>query len=249
VRVKPRLISCYFTEGERWPKLARVLEHTAQQHCQGWDIQVSRLQMPTKPSIADCFAANNLVLTHWCQAVHDAPVGTPMLLVDADMAILRPLDDVWDQDFDIAYTVRETRARYPLNAGVVFVRAGWRARAFFRHWLQVDDGFLADPQSHLIWKRRWGGINQAALGCVLDHQPADHPDVRLLRLPCAEWNCEDYSWSAFEPQVTRILHVKSDLRRAVFSGPKQASRGPYATLAKLWLDLEQQACAGETVTT
>lgn len=238
---RPRLISCYFTEGERWPRLAGVLEHTAHQHCQGWDIRVSRLQMPTQPAIADCYAANSHKLAHWCQEVDAAPDGTPMLLIDADTAILRPLDDIWDQPFDMAYTVRPPRSRYPFNAGVVFVRASLRSRAFLAYWLDVNQRFLGNQRDHETWKRRYGGINQAALGHVLDLCPNVFGSVQLLTLPCATWNCEDDSWATFDPQATRILHVKSDLRRLVFGGPKQAARSQYAELCALWQRLDREA--------
>lgn len=245
----PRLISCYFTEGERWPRLARVLEYTAHQHCPDWDVRISRLQMPTQPAIADCYAANSHKLAHWCQAVEDAPDGTPMLLIDADAAILQSLDDIWEQPFDIAYTVRPPRSRFPFNAGVVFVRASAGTRAFLGHWLDVNNRFLTDPRDHETWKRRHGGINQAALGRVLTLRPLpDHLGaLAITTLPCATWNCEDDSWASFDPQATRILHVKSDLRRLVFGGPKQAARSQYAELCALWLGLEQQARAAETV--
>ena len=44
--MKPRLEACYFGTGDhgaRYERLARVLEHTAQEHCPDWDIRVERL--------------------------------------------------------------------------------------------------------------------------------------------------------------------------------------------------------------
>jgi hypothetical protein len=207
-----------------------------------------RLQMPTVPALADCYAANTHKLEHWCQAVQEAPDGTPMLLIDADTAILQPLVHVWERRFDVALTVKpKPPARFPLNAGVIFLRASLLTKAFMQGWLDGNACLLANQREHQQWKGRFGGINQAALGRWLD-RPSEPNTLNIHRLSCAEWNCEDDSWATFDPQVTRILHVKSDLRRAVFSGPKQAARGPHARLAKLWLDLEQQAHAGEAVT-
>jgi hypothetical protein len=171
----------------------------------------------------------------WYEAVSMAPDGAELLLIDVDTVILRSLDAVWQQAFDIAYTTKPSR--FPFNSGVVFVRVNDRSRAFVKTWRDENLRMLTSETHHQAWRRKYGGINQASLGYTLDSKLA--AGVQLVQLPCVEWNCEDSSWALYDPSVTRILHVKSSLRRAVFLGhPAPVSVRP---LGRLWRQLEQEA--------
>jgi hypothetical protein len=240
--MKPRLEACYFGDGAdgEWPRLARVLAYTAARHCPGWDTRVLALSPPPRtldPFAADHSRSNTWKLDHWCSLVEQAEDGTPLLLMDADIVILRPLDDVWQKPFDVAYTTRP--GAFPFNGGVVFVRVSDAARTFFRVWGEENRRMFVDRLYHRTWKRKYGGMNQAAFGCVLEspHRQA----LSILELPCAEWNCEDMSWATFDPAVCRVLHVKSELRQNVFgSGPESRQ---LRHLVRLWADLERAASA------
>jgi hypothetical protein len=243
----PRLESCYFTElrNDPWTRLARNLAFTAAEHCQGWTVRVAALppyrQSSAMPGIAliDGYTANTYKLDHWCQVVQDAADGTELLLIDTDTLILRPLDDVWAQPFDLAYTVRP--ARFPFNGGVVFLRVSAATRAFVLRWRDENRRLFRDKAAHQIERRKYGGINQAAFGALLERGEAT--DLRIVRLPCAEWNCEDSTWASFDPAVTRILHVKSMLRKAVlgFAGAPPALKA----LVQVWRTIDRAALAAE----
>lgn len=241
----PRLVCVYFDAASsgQFSRLAEVLRWTAAQHCPTWDRAIDAIPAPTPPRrklVEPAHLHNTEKLDRWVAAVDAAPDGQPMLLIDADTAILRPLDDVWQQPFDVAITVREPGCRLPLNAGVVFVRATAAARALLRRWRDINRQMVTDHELHREWKRRYGGLNQAALGCAMSERAI--ADLALLRLPCLEWNCEDSSWSAFDPARTRILHVKSLLRKVIFRlAPAWPEVKP---LTRLWLGLERQALEG-----
>lgn len=237
----PRLVCCYFGEGYQgqWPRLAHVLAYTADQQCAGWDVRIRTLEAEARPSATgvESHVHNTQKLEHWCREVEAAPDGTRMLLIDADTIILRPLDAVWDLAFDVAYTVRPALCRLPFNAGVVFLRVSPAVRAFMAAWRDANARMLGDRRLHHAWRATFGGINQASLGHTLASPVA--ADVDLVQLPCAEWNCEDASWMSFDPAVTRIVHIKSTLRRAIF----KMARTPTwcAPLTKLWHGLERAA--------
>lgn len=240
----PRLVACYFGEGvgQQYPRLARVLEHTARQHCPGWMIAVD--QLPAGPlhrsGYAEGEVANVLKMRHWIGAVRQAPDDTGLLLIDGDTVILRPLDPVWTLPFDVAYTVR-SRA-LPFNGGVVFVRTTPAGRAFVDAWMAEAERMFTDRAYHGIFRRKYGGISQAALGAVLESPIAGATTLRPL--PCLEWNCEDTSWAAFDPALTRILHLKSALREVVFHvGPSGPAVRALKPLALLWRRLEAEALA------
>lgn len=235
-----RLYACYFGSGLRnqWTRLAQVLAHSAARHCPDWTVQVEAIALP-KPR-ARCssgYVDNTHKLDRWCAVAAAAPDGTQLLLIDADTVILRPLEAIWAQPFDVAYTVRPAASRFPLNAGVVFVRVSDRARAFMTAWRDENRQMFADAARHQPWRKRYGGINQAALGAVL--ASAHVADLAIARIPCAEWNCEDSTWADFDPAVTRILHVKSQLRLALFQGVSGVAR--WKKLIALWRACELAA--------
>lgn len=236
----PRLESVYFAddprEREHWIRLARVLRSSAAQHCPDWRVTIAQLPPGPQLSVAAGLAANTYKLDHWCALVEQAPDGDGLLLIDADTMILRPLDPIWDVPFDLAYTTKPT-TRFPFNAGVIFVRVSEPARTFMRAWRDENRRLLRDQAALRIWRRQYGGMNQAALGSVLTTPHAKAITIR--QVPCVEWNCEDATWAAFDPAITRIVHVKSTLRRAVLGfAPAQK---PLLPLIAQWRACERAA--------
>ncbi len=239
----PCLEACCFgadPDGQ-WARMARVLAWTAGQHCPGWVSHIQRIRpqpMVSALGIAS-HVANTQKMEHWYTLVSAAPDGARLLLLDADTMITRPLDDVWDRDFDLAYTTKESR--FPFNSGVVFVRVTDRARAFVSAWRDENRRMLGDSAHHQTWRKRYGGINQASLGFMLAQPP--RAGLTIATLPCVEWNCEDFSWERFDPRVTRIVHLKSSLRRAIFL--RTAVGQHVRPLAALWGTLEREALEAE----
>jgi hypothetical protein len=144
-------------------------------------------------------------------------------LIDGDTAILKPLDSVWDQVFDIAFTFRERGL--PLNGGVVFLRVSPQSRSFIEEWWKLNLLFLGNAALHGPWRDKYAGMNQAALGCLLE---TGH-SCEVARLPCREWNA--CSPELYTPAVSRVLHVKSSLRRATFGIEPVRSNMPAAIAA------------------
>lgn len=248
----PQIVASYFQgvdKADRWPRLAAVLAFTAEQHCPTWQRRITALAPP--PFVPNpnprLFQANTKKLEHWRDAVLNAADGDRLLLIDADTAILRPLDDVWDRPFQVAYTTKRIPPgqrvrnvdRFKFNGGVLFVRVSSATKAFLALWADENRRMLEDPARHRPWMSRCGGINQAALGKLL-HDGA-LAGLDLAELPCAEWNCEDSTWPAFDPDRTRILHVKSDLRAACFLRYRETPE--LDRLTKLWRSLDRQASA------
>lgn len=237
----PRLIAFY--EGEAYARMARVLAYTAAVQCAGWDLQVNEATLFTEKdrSIEQRVRRNNSKLLHWAEAVDEAPDGTPMLLIDCDVMIVRSLDDIWARDFDIAYTKRDReRTVLPLNAGVVFVRATAAARRFLHDWYQATKYFKRTHEGLMLARKKYGACDQAGLAFLLDSKRFD---ARILALPCQEWNCEDSEWGRYG-QNTRIVHIKGSLRKAIFNQPiSQGRKSSVLPLARRWKEFEHEACA------
>jgi len=242
-----RIISCYFAgagTGDRWPRLARVFEHTARTHSPEWQLQLTKLSAPRRRlNQSDNHSANALKLEHWCDAVRSANDGDELLLIDADAFIVRPLDDIWVMPFDVAYTVRPPGYPMPLNGGVVFLRVSSSTRQFMATWGAANAAMLLDRALLAKW-RKYQGINQRALGMLIEEGLTGLHS--LLDLPCAEWNSEDSAWSSFDPAFTRIVHVKSELRDAVFPSKYHPCRKPHLkAIARIWEELERDALSTE----
>jgi hypothetical protein len=238
----PRLVSVHFgtAAGDQWPRLARVLAWSARRHCPDWEVDVRAFEpAPCRaPSASASCVANTQKLDEWARVVTAAADGDHLALLDADTMIVNPLDAVWDGAFDLAYTVRPPASPYPINAGVVFVRVGPGTRAFVTRWRDENRRMLRDRDHHAKWRKRYGGINQAALGCLLEQ--GGH-NLALAPLPCQAWNCEDASWEAFDVATTRIVHIKSGFRRALFL--RTHAPGCLGPLVKLWRGYEHAALA------
>lgn len=244
----PRLVVCRFngrSKSSDIARLARVLASTAARHCAGWSFELqdigrrSMTPVGLRPSHAD----NLHKLEAWARAIDASADGDRVLLMDADTAILRPLDPIWSKPFDLAYTVRPRRSEMPFNSGVVAVRVNAKTRAFMSEWVAENRAMAADQSYHAKHRQRFGGINQAAFGVLIDRRKGEKDDkkIRLATVPCLEWNCEDTSWPAFDPAVTRILHVKGALRAHLFNLTSAEASSDVQALAALWRQLEATA--------
>lgn len=212
-----RLEAVYFPADdgvEEWRRLAAVLEATAAAHCPAWSrrvVRIGKAKAGTGTGVS-AHVANTHKLEHWADLVAASADGDELLLLDADTYIRQPLDEVWSRPFDLAYTVREYPV--PFNLGVLFVRVSDRARALFE-LLRAENRRLFRPSDETaIWRRRFGGVNQAAFGFLLER--GVYAGCTIRQLPCHEWNCEVSSWPRFDPAVTRIVHVNGALRRQIF---------------------------------
>jgi len=236
----PILASVYFgsgAAGDHFRRMARALEYSALRHAPAWRVEVRQVPPPSgvyRSTLGvPAHEHNSAKLDHWRDRITAAADGDRVLLIDVDTMITGPLDPVWDLPFDLAYT--SAAERLPLNAGVVFVRVSPSTRGFLEQWAAVNRSFLGDAAALRPWRARYAGINQAALGFMLER--AGH-GCQVARLDGAIWNCEDSTWRRFDPATTRIVHLKSDLRRAIFRG---LARPALSTLVAAWRELEAAA--------
>lgn len=226
--MRPILVAGY--QGKPYDRLARVLALTARRWCPDWEHRIERIDM-SKPGAK---------YDHWRSAIDGAPDGTPIALLDCDTMILRGLDDVWLEPFDVAFTARDPkRTTHPNNAGVLFARAGVPSRAFFLEWHEaVLRGRLAGQNLRKAWSRDFGGYEQAALSGLLERTNA-----AIHALTCREWNCEQTEWGRFDGS-TRIVHVKGSFRSALFDRATRLSPSrarEIKPLLELWRRLEKEA--------
>lgn len=233
-----RIEAPWFGDKPEFVRMAAVLDMTARQHCPNWAINVRHVgvnDLDAHSRARPSHIENTQKMEAWNAIVQGAENGERILLIDADTFIVNPIDDIWDRDFDLAYTDKDSR--FPFNSGVVFVRVSPALKAFFSVWADVNRRMLTDNVAHAPWRRKYGGINQAAFGQVLKSKHAD--TINIVTIPCAEWNCEESAWAGFNPKTARIVHVKGAFRRALFqASPMDLKRQGVRNLIGVWTALE-----------
>lgn len=232
------LHSVYFAaadgRGERWRRMARVLEHSARVAMPDWLVSVRRLPTPPASSQPASFVSNTHKLDEWDRIVAEAADGTELVLIDTDTMLLASLDPAFADPCDIALTRKSNTTRFRLNGGVVVVRVNATSRRFMRAWRDRNREFFADEQRRAPYLATFGGINQSALGSLLEEQHG----TSIRYLDCAIYNaCYEPLWQRAAQAGARVVHFKSHLRQALFG----SAGARYFSLISRWKRFERDA--------
>ena len=211
---------------------ARVLEKSIKRHSPAavWCHQTMRHPRPVRGIVRHA-SVNTGKLERWNEFVQG--ISEPTICCDADMLCLGPLEDAFDAEFDVAYTVRPGLRRF--QAGAVFVRPTEAAKAWFFDWTMLNDSLLDDAERMDAMIAQHGGVNQASLALMTERSSNG---VLLAALPCEVWNSCSQTWGTFGPE-TRLLHLTGRLRRAAMTGRVPAKGGPYGDMVPMvtaWLE-------------
>ncbi len=208
------------------PKYSVLLERfreSVAEHMPHVRFEVHTIQAPDPiDGVPIAFVSNTVKLSHWAREATET--REPLILADCDMLATSDCSGVFDQDFDVAYTVRTQPSRCPMNGGVMFVKPTPAAIRFLETMHGVNLRMMRDPVFHEPWRQKYVGYNQAAFGYILENQLV--PSAKLLALPCRKYNAVDNDW-AFIDGDTCMVHIKGALRTAVL-----AKRIPSGKLAK-----------------
>ena len=199
--------------------LRDVLHYSLRKHVRTDDVEIVdiRLDEPYQRERARGIISNTDKLFRWQQEVEDSEDGDCVMLLDCDMMVLKDPCDIFEKDFDVAYTERENSG-FPINGGAIFVKVNQRSKKFFRLFLDINNRMYDDIVFHTFWRKRYAGINQSAFGYLIDEEGYEKEvkkhDAKLLSVPCSKWNvCQDWDKSL---KNARIIHVKGQLRKSVF---------------------------------
>jgi len=229
----------------RYDKLSRVLEYSIKKNCPGAEFKLIRIAAPTSWRTKKCFASNTVKLQRWVEEME--ATDDDIIFLDCDMIVLRDLHDAFKMDFDVALTVNGTGS-IPYNGGAVFCHNTQAARDFIRLWNKCNIELYNDMRKHLKWRTKYAGMNQAALGYMLETNAAKPHDmlsdtrkikasesiVNIKRLPCSIWNVCKNDWRTMNDKMY-ILHVKSALRTAVLDPRANAMYfRAFSAAIKIW---------------
>jgi hypothetical protein len=164
------------------------------------------------------YLANSVKLNYWAERIKKESGN--ICLIDGDTVVLKDVSHVFDQDFDIAYTLRSKGSEMPVNGGVIFVKPSELVNDFFEKWVLTNNEMLVNQALHRHWYARYKGMNQASFGYMMERYKTD---LKIIPVPCSKYNaCDRSDWININHD-THILHVKSELRVACLrdSVPKQ----------------------------
>lgn len=177
------------------------------------------------------FVSNTYKLKKWAEYI--STVDDDVILADCDMLMLQSAEHAFDEPFDIAVTKTVAPVRVPVNGGIIMVRNTERAKAFIKRWNEINEQMYANHAFHNEWKHRYPGMNQAALGYMLEVEQA-LADVHYYTT--RQWNATNSDWGKIY-EDTVFVHIKGALRREVMTG---SVHGPHAPEVLLWREVQRQ---------
>lgn len=228
----PAVHTWVFARGddERYVQMTRVFQHSCHKH--GVGCHVHTMPAPEIGNKAHWMSSNHHKLIEWKDMVDHLPDGRMAIISDSDMMLLQPFPtDYFVSVRHVALTRRENH-RLPFNAGVVVVRGGEVARNIFAEWVARDTAMYKNPELHKPYRNKYAGMNQASLGLLLEDIGQDKFDF----FPCRELNCCQ-PWPR-DLSSTYFVHVKSELRKAVFGAHTRDER--VMKLRKIWRELAEE---------
>ncbi len=222
--------------GDRWNRMGAVLDWSARQAMPDWLVSVRRFTQPPTSAESASFVDNTHKLEEWTRIVEASADGTELVLIDADTMVLGPLDAMFsDGSPDVQVTRKYNTQRFIFNGGVVAIRSSEDSRAFMRTWRDRNEEFFRNPAQRAPYLLTFGGINQSALGSLLE-EPRWNKLVGML--DCQRWNaCYEPLWQRAEATHAAVVHFKSHLRRELFG----SRTGKYFSLIAKWEKFEREA--------
>jgi hypothetical protein len=229
-----KIISVYFDyDGDKkYSIMAKVLEESVKKNCPSADFELIKLQQP-RYRTKRCFTSNTVKLAEWLRVMSET--NDNVIFMDCDMLVLNDLHNAFNSDFDIGYTKRN-HSRIPYNGGVVFVKNTEKAHNFIALWKEINDKMYKDYSFHRKWRDKYAGMNQAAFGYIMEKCKFD---AKLKVFECSEWNVCREDWGNVKEEITKIVHIKSGLRRTVFGARHPDSR--LQKVVKLWFGYAVEA--------
>ncbi|URF03415.1 hypothetical protein [Cupriavidus campinensis] len=142
----------------------------------------------------------------------------PLVLIDSDILLNRPLTDVFERDFDVAVTWRKSH-NMPINGGLMILnnRRPEVVRIFFQRFVDIYLEKYAGDEA------KWYGDQLAIRDCVgLSHHQMRQREIReidgckILFLPCEVFNFSPENRASSirqRDQTVSVLHFKGERKR------------------------------------
>jgi hypothetical protein len=153
------------------------------------------------------------LLAIWILYARQSYIESPLfdcnsVFIDPDVLLVRSIDDVFDRDFDIAFTEREVKGD-EINTGVVFIKPDNKDAL-----IGLFEELRKKCRSYPYNKQTWFG-DQKSVNDILN-ECASPCGLRVLKLPCDIYNaspCMEQTPEKMErnrkmAENARIMHFK-----------------------------------------
>jgi len=105
----------------------------------------------------------------------------------------------------------------------VFMQPTHLAKSFMQEWTIRMDSLVSKwpARKSVRLVERYAGAHQAAFASTYESlcKQDTRYVARIKSLPCAVWNCEQFSWDDYSHENTAVIHVKSVLRAKLLGNP------------------------------
>lgn len=216
-----KAVSVVFDYGSRdnYNRLADVLEKSWAENARV-PLELHRIQAPETGQRHASFYSNTKKLELWRECFDQDTI-----FVDADMLCLRCPSGGFELVEDIGITGRS--GPLPLNGGVMFIKHTKRGKAFMKDFEEINARMLEDKKFHKQWQDKYAGINQSAIGYLIENEYQDYdllPEVYNL---CDGW--EDW-------RTAHLVHIKGHLRKICLRRRiRRRVKNPLSDIAMEWV--------------
>jgi hypothetical protein len=231
--------------GVQYSRMAKVLQRSAKAH--GVDVTINYISdsdTELRGSLHGTYYQNCRKTKHHAELIDRQDTGDIVALLDADMLVLKPLLPDLEELMagrDLAITYRPPHHRFLLNSGMVATRVNPLTRQLHWNWAKRAAKMMQEPKLYRQYASRYGGINQSALGSLLEEE--EWNCLKLLGLTTLEWNATvlEHSQSL---EKSRIVHLLGALRKYCLHPGSCPSKHFLAPLVAAW---EQHADSFDNV--
>lgn len=224
-----RLVSVLFDGANRadYERMARVLKLSAERNSPATPIEIhdigetlGEVGKIARPICKRTWIDNARKTYAHSEIVNGAKDGELIGFFDCDTMVLGDLSilERYSVTYDLAVTHRPKGSDWLINTGFYVVRVSPKMREWCTLWARTAGRMLMNESFHNKWRngRSYGGINQAALGFLLECWRGAIP-VSVLNLKCEEWNSTPETWKTGSP---RIVHFMDHLRLCCLTGAR-----------------------------
>ena len=212
-----------YKNGPDYAELLDVFKKSVSIHQPDAEFVEIKIDTPDKePTKAYFMTYNTIKLRYWVDFLKHT--NDNVIFADCDMLMLQSAAHAFDIPFDVAYTARQIVYKAPLNGGIMFARPTRKAIGFFKELLEINERMYDDESFHGPWMRKYIGMNQAAMGYILENGNRAGAKVHEYLTPI--WNAVEGDWQRLNDE-TVFCHLKGKVRESI-----QRRRYPCGTYRK-----------------
>jgi hypothetical protein len=224
-----------FAAKKDYSRLMNVYKKSIKKNMPGtWLTEINLPAPRIQPGDQKMLAANTVKIDAWIEELDRSTEN--VVLSDCDMLSVGNIEPVFNLNFDIAITKR-SGGLLPFNGGIVLVKNTISALNFMKLWKSINRQMYQDRIFHMIWREKYAGMNQAALGYILEKEKFD---AKVIQIPCSKYNLCDDDWQNVNNDSI-FVHIKGKLRQFLLKNYNvNAMPDNIKKVAKIWKDIENE---------